>query len=141
MQDRGIDADTGINQGAFAVVDLKHLAGKSPEIVDRSLRAGMAILGAVAEPHNPFRRMPQMIGAFLLGFRRDRRQRRVARLHHRAPIEVRERRIEKLPHHSDSRCPRISASSARRSVYSTSGVSETWIEAVVIPLVHLLTSS
>src|SRR5580704_10423647 len=36
------------------------------------------------------------------------------------------------PHHSDSRCPRISASSARRSVYSTSGVSETWIDATAI---------
>src|ERR1700761_3524154 len=33
------------------------------------------------------------------------------------------------PHHSDSLCPRISASSARRSVYSTSGVSETEIDA------------
>src|ERR1700681_2446068 len=33
------------------------------------------------------------------------------------------------PHHSDSRCPRIRASSARRSVYSTSGVSETEMDA------------
>src|SRR3954463_7669585 len=38
------------------------------------------------------------------------------------------------PHHSDSRCPRISASSARRSAYSTSGVSETWIEAMAISI-------
>ncbi len=40
-----------------------------------------------------------MIGAFLLGFRRDRRKRRVRRFHHRAPIEISEHRIEKLPHH------------------------------------------
>ena len=84
---------------AFAVVDLEHLAGKGPEIVDRGLRAAMALLGAVAEPDDPFRRMPQMIGAFLLGFRGDRRQRRVTRFHHRAPIEVGESRVEELPHH------------------------------------------
>src|SRR3984893_9366492 len=36
------------------------------------------------------------------------------------------------PHHSDSRCPTISASSARRSVYSTSGVSEISIDATAI---------
>src|ERR1700753_876211 len=42
------------------------------------------------------------------------------------------------PHHSDSRCPRISASSARRNVYSTSGVSEIWIEAVAISVTHSL---
>ena len=84
---------------ALAVVDLEHLAGKGPEIVDRGLRAGVAFRGAVAEPDDPFRRMPQMIGAFLLGFRRDRRQRRIGRFHHRAPVEIGERRIEELPHH------------------------------------------
>src|ERR1700722_3864519 len=36
------------------------------------------------------------------------------------------------PHHSDSRCPRISASSARRSAYSTSGVSGTEMEAMAM---------
>src|SRR5450631_2801286 len=36
------------------------------------------------------------------------------------------------PHHSDSRCPRISASSARRSAYSTSGVSVTEMDAVAM---------
>src|SRR6266852_937446 len=42
--------------------------------------------------------------------------------------------IGACPHHSDSRCPRISESSARRSAYSTSGVSETLIEAAAISL-------
>src|SRR3979409_688518 len=72
MQRRGINRNAGTDQRAFAVVDVKHLAGKRPEIVDRILRAGVALLGAVAEPDDPFRRMPQMIGAFLLGFGCDR---------------------------------------------------------------------
>src|ERR1700742_1124851 len=41
------------------------------------------------------------------------------------------------PHHSDSRCPRIKASSARRSVYSTSGVSETVMDATAMFLLVL----
>src|SRR5437764_13013444 len=40
--------------------------------------------------------------------------------------------IGAYPHHSESRWPRISASSARRSTYSTSGVSETEMDAVVM---------
>ena len=40
-----------------------------------------------------------MIGAFLFGLGGDRRQRRIARSHHRAPIEVGKRRVEELPHH------------------------------------------
>src|ERR1700687_6459325 len=63
MQDRGIDGDAALVQNALAVVDRKHLAGKSPQIIDRGLRTAMAFLGAVAEPHDPLRRMPQMIGA------------------------------------------------------------------------------
>ena len=98
-QRRGIDRDAGVDQAALAVVDREHLAGIGPEIVDRGLRAAMAFLGAVAEPHHPFRRMPDMIGAFLFRFRRDRRQRRIARFHHRAPIEIGEGRVEELPHH------------------------------------------
>src|SRR3978361_1161063 len=46
------------------------------------------------------------------------------------------------PHHSDSRWPRISASSARRNAYSTSGVSEISIDATAIPcLLRLILSS
>ena len=41
-QRRGIDGDAGIDQGALAVVETEHLAGKGPEIVDRGLRAAMA---------------------------------------------------------------------------------------------------
>src|SRR5438477_173218 len=40
--------------------------------------------------------------------------------------------IGACPHHSERRWPSISASSARRSTYSTSGVSEAWIEAVAM---------
>src|SRR3981189_3606380 len=53
-----IDGDAAIDQGALAFIDMKHLAGKGPEIVDRGLRAVMAFLAAVAEPDDPFRRMP-----------------------------------------------------------------------------------
>src|SRR5580692_2054545 len=67
-QGRRIDGDTGIDQGALAVVDFKHLAGKGPEVVDRGLRTGVALRGAVAEPDDPFRAMPDVIGAFLFGF-------------------------------------------------------------------------
>jgi len=65
-----------IDQGTLAVVDVKHLAGVGPEIVDRYLRAAMAFLRC----RSPSRTIhsdecPDMIGAFLFGFRRDRRQR------------------------------------------------------------------
>ncbi len=99
MQARRVDRDAAIDQATLAIVDLKHLAGIGPEIVDRPLRASMAFIGAVAEPHDPFRRVPQVVGAFLLGFRRDRGQRRVSGLHHRAPIQVGKGSVEKLPHH------------------------------------------
>ena len=98
-QRRGIDRDACIDQAAFAVVDLEHLAGKAQ-------RSSIAVcarrwLSSVPSPSRTIHseRMPHMIGAFLLGFRRDRRQRRIAGLHHRAPIEVGESRVEKLPHH------------------------------------------
>src|SRR6185369_12779990 len=64
-QRRGIDGDTGIDQAALAVIDGKHLAGESPEFVDRRLRTGVAFLGAVAEADDPFGRVPDMIGTFL----------------------------------------------------------------------------
>ena len=86
-------------KAALAGVSSEHFAGKSPEMIDRGLRAGVAFFGAVAEPDDPFRRMPQMIGAFLFGFRRDRGQRRVSGFHHRAPIEIGEGRVKELPHH------------------------------------------
>src|ERR1700737_2492400 len=54
----GINRDAGIDQGPLAVVNFEHLAGKRPEIVDGGLRAGVAFLGAVAEPDDPFRRTP-----------------------------------------------------------------------------------
>src|SRR5947207_10848284 len=62
---RGIDRDAGIDQAALAVVDGKHLARKSPEIVDCCLRAAVAFLGAVAEADDPFRGMAHVIGTFL----------------------------------------------------------------------------
>ena len=76
VQCRGIDRDAGIDQAALAVVDVEHLAGIGPEIVDRGSARGVAFLGAVAEPDHPFRRMADVIGAFLFGLRRDRGQRR-----------------------------------------------------------------
>ena len=78
---------------------VEHLAGEGPEIVDRVLRAAVAFLGAVAEPNDPFRGMADVIGAFLFRLRRDRRQRRIAGAHHRAPVEIGEGRVEELPHH------------------------------------------
>src|SRR5258705_3783423 len=77
-QASGIDRDAGIDQAALAVVDVKHLTRKGPEIVDRRLRAAVAFLGAVAETDDPFGSVPDMIGAFLFRLRRDRRQRRIA---------------------------------------------------------------
>src|SRR5258708_12066009 len=64
MHRRGIDRETGIDQATLAVVDVKHLAGKSPEVVDRGLRAGVALLVAIAAPPHPSRPMPQLIGTF-----------------------------------------------------------------------------
>src|SRR3954451_9280059 len=90
--------DTGMDQGVLAVVDGKHLAGESPEMIDRSLRAGMALVGAVAEPDHPLRGMPQVIGALLLRLRGNRSERRIARGHHGAPVEIGEGGIEELPH-------------------------------------------
>ena len=54
-QARGVDGNAGIDQCALASIRLEHFAGKSPEMIDRGLRAGMAFRGAVAEPHDPFR--------------------------------------------------------------------------------------
>src|SRR3954452_9673665 len=63
-QRRRIDRDAGIDQAALAVIDGKHLASKSPEFVDRCLRAGVAFLCAVAEADDPFETVADMISAF-----------------------------------------------------------------------------
>src|ERR1700761_3756085 len=68
-------------------------------MIDRALSSSMALLGSVTEPDDPFRCMPQMIGAFLLGLRGDCSERAICRFHHRPPIEISESRIEELPHH------------------------------------------
>src|SRR5262245_30678459 len=61
LQAGRIDRDAGIDKRALAVIDRKHLAGEGPEIIDRGLRAGVALLGTVAEPNDPFGRVAQMI--------------------------------------------------------------------------------
>src|SRR3954462_7443380 len=58
--------DIGMDQGALAFIDGKHLTGKSPEMIDRGLRAGMAFSRAVTEPDDPLRGMVKVIGALLL---------------------------------------------------------------------------
>src|SRR4051812_43655790 len=89
--------DTGMDQGALAVVDGKHLAGERPEMIDRSLRAGMALVGAVAQPDDPLRGMAEVIGALLLRLGGNSRKLRVARSHHRTPVKITEGGVEKLP--------------------------------------------
>ena len=77
----------------------KHLAGKGPEIVDRRLRAGD---GSPRCRRRAGRSIPTNAAhdrRFPFPICRDRRQRRIARSHHRAPIEIGEGRIEELPHH------------------------------------------
>src|SRR5581483_12030343 len=61
LQACGIDGNTDIDQRSLCLIDREHLAGEAPEIFDRSLRAGVALIGAVAEPDDPFRVMAQMI--------------------------------------------------------------------------------
>ena len=80
-----------------STANISPVKAQSSSIADCARR--VAFLGAVAEADDPFRGMAHMIGAFLFRFRRDRRQRRIARAHHRAPIEVGEGRVEELPHH------------------------------------------
>src|SRR6185312_100574 len=72
-----IDCDAGLDQSALAVIDREHFAGEGPEIVDRTLRTGVALVGAVAEPYHPFGRVAQVIGALLLRLRRDGSQGRI----------------------------------------------------------------
>ncbi len=79
---------------------MKEFAGERPEIIDRGLCAAVALVGAIAEPDHPLRGVPQMVGAFLLGLRGNRRQRLILGFHHRAPIQIGKRRVEKLPHNS-----------------------------------------
>src|SRR5689334_5520262 len=77
LQARRVDRDAGIDQAALGVVDREHLAGIGPEMIDRLLRPRMALRGTVTKADDPFRAMADMIGAFLLGFRCDRGERRV----------------------------------------------------------------
>src|SRR6476661_8830873 len=62
-----VDGRAIVDQAALGLINRKHLAGEGPEMIDRGLRAGMTLLGAITEPDDPFRAMPHMIGAFLLG--------------------------------------------------------------------------
>ena len=62
-------------------------------------RAGVALLGAVAQPDHPFGRMAHMIGHLLHGLGRDLGEARVRGLLQRLQIGVHERRIEQLAHH------------------------------------------
>src|SRR5215475_181475 len=66
LQAGRIDRDTRVDQRAFGVVHREHLAGEGPEIVDRSLRAGMALFRAVTKADDPLGGMAQMIGALFL---------------------------------------------------------------------------
>src|SRR6516162_6793861 len=61
LEARGIDRNAGVDQSALDVIDGKHFAGESPEIVDRCLRATVALFGAIAEAHDPLAGMAQMI--------------------------------------------------------------------------------
>src|SRR3954451_5599983 len=93
-----VDGNPGSDQRALDIISPEHFAGKRPEVVDGGLRPPMALRGPVAEPDDPLRRMPQMVGALLFGFRGYGSQRRIARVHHRAPVKVGERGIEELTH-------------------------------------------
>ena len=55
-QRRRIDGDAGLDQRALDRVGLEHLAGIGPQIVERSLRPRVAVLGAVAEADRSTRR-------------------------------------------------------------------------------------
>src|SRR3954467_12303251 len=87
-----------MDQGALAFIDGKPLTGESPEMIDRGLRAGMAFSRAVTEPDDPLRGMAKVIGALLLRLGGNGGKRRVARSHHRTPVEISEGGIEELPH-------------------------------------------
>ena len=86
----------------------------------RRLRAAMAFLGAVAKTDHPFGRMAQMIGAFLLRFRGNRGQGLVPRGHHRAPVRIGERGIEKLANDGAGESPLGCSTSSRLRYCRTS---------------------
>src|SRR6266480_2586643 len=64
--DKGaIGRDARLDQRLLDLVGLEHLSGVRPQLVERLLRATMALLGAVAEPNGPFAGVPHVIGELL----------------------------------------------------------------------------
>ena len=66
-----VDADTRRADGPIDVVGEEHLAGVSPQLIDRFLRAGPAFVGTVAERDDPLCAVAHVIPRFLHGLRRD----------------------------------------------------------------------
>src|SRR6266567_1964994 len=84
-QDIRVDRDIGMDRAVLAGIDHEHLTREGPEMIDRGLRAGVALFGAVTEADDPFRGMAQVIRALLLRLGSNGGERRIARGHHRAP--------------------------------------------------------
>ncbi len=60
-----IDGDAGFDQRPLDVVGLEQLSRVRPQIVERLLRAAMALLGAVAKPDGPLAGVANVIGELL----------------------------------------------------------------------------
>src|SRR5262249_18707118 len=69
-----IDAESFGSHRSVDIVGDEELAGVSPQVVQRTLRAGMAFIGTVAKRYHPLRAVPNMVTRFLYGLRRNARQ-------------------------------------------------------------------
>ena len=65
----GVGGDADRDHLAVYVVELEHLTGEHPDVVDRTLHAPMALGRPIAKADHPFGAVAQVIGAFLTGLR------------------------------------------------------------------------
>src|SRR5688572_29563418 len=71
LECREISADSCCGHLTLDLIDREHLAGESPQIVQRFLCPAMALRGSVAEAKDPLTRMPYVVPHFLESLRRN----------------------------------------------------------------------
>src|SRR6266567_9279380 len=96
-----IDGDAGFDQRPLDVIGLEHLSGVRPQMLERLLRAAMALFGPVAQPNGPLARVAHVIGELLRALGGDGRQRCVLRARQRLEIGMRAGGIEQLAQNGD----------------------------------------